>query len=67
MMNRETVRRSVTLRQREFDLVQWYAQEMGLDFSSALRVMVNEWAAMRAERARALQAIRSEDEPLVSA
>lgn len=56
MPKEHVYRRSIVLRSREFDMVRAYAETMGLDFSSALRAIVNEWAMFRAARERAVEA-----------
>ena len=56
-----TVRRNVTLTKREFRLVRGFGERMGLDFSSALRYIINDWARMQAQRPEAL-AVRGEGE-----
>ncbi len=50
------VRRSVSLRPEDELLVREFAEQHGLDFSSALRFIVNEWAQWRTQRPEALAA-----------
>lgn len=70
---RRVVRKSVALRPREYEAVEAYADVMGLDFSSAIRAIVNEWVMLRAARERAVeaqmrrQAEGGHDAPLLSA
>ena len=55
------VRRTVTLRDAEEVKVLDFGKRMGLDFSSALRYIINDWARMQAQRPEAL-AVRGEGE-----
>ncbi len=53
---RALVRRTVTLRARDDALVQGFARAHGLDFSSALRFIISEWAKQRGLRRAAREA-----------
>jgi len=55
------VRRHISLRSQEHEAVQMYADALGLDFSSALRVIVNEWVRLRAQQEQVVaEALRAQ-------